>query len=48
MHKSEYCLVAAGDLQRIVPSEKEKDNEIKRLKMENELLQNFLRLAGRK
>ena len=31
-----------------VPSEKEKDNEIKRLKMENELLRDFLRLAGRK
>jgi len=28
------------------PSEKEKDSEIKRLKMENELLRDFLRLAG--
>jgi len=31
-----------------VPTEQEKDNEIKRLKMENELLRNFLRLAGRR
>lgn len=30
------------------PTEKEKDNEIKRLKMENELLRDFLRLAGRR
>jgi predicted ArsR family transcriptional regulator len=29
-------------------TEQEKDNEIKRLKMENELLRDFLRLAGRK
>jgi len=29
-------------------TEKEKDNEIKRLKMENELLRDFLRAAGRK
>ena len=28
--------------------EGEKDNEIKRLKMENELLRDFLRVAGRK
>jgi len=28
------------------PTEKEKDNEIKRLKMENELLRDFLRLTG--
>lgn len=28
--------------------EREKDNEIKRLKMENELLRDFLRLAGRR
>ena len=31
-----------------VPTEQEKDNEIKRLKMENELLRDFLRIAGRK
>ena len=31
-----------------VLSEQEKDNEIKRLKMENELLRDFLRLAGRR
>jgi len=31
-----------------VPTEQEKDNEIKRLKMENELLRDFLRLAGRR
>lgn len=31
-----------------IPTEQEKDNEIKRLKMENELLRDFLRLAGRK
>ena len=31
-----------------VKLEKEKDYEIKRLKMENELLRDFLRLAGRK
>ena len=31
-----------------VPSEKEKDYEIKRLKMENELLRDFLRVIGRK
>ena len=30
------------------PTEQEKDNEIKRLKMENELLRDFLRTAGRK
>ena len=30
------------------PTEQEKDNEIKRLKMENELLRDFLRLAGRR
>jgi len=30
------------------PSEKEKDYEIKRLKRENELLRDFLRLAGRR
>ena len=29
-------------------SEKEKDNEIKRLKMENRLLRDFLHLAGRR
>lgn len=29
-------------------NEKEKDNEIKRLRMENELLRDFLRLAGRR
>ena len=29
-------------------TEQEKDNEIKRLKMENELLRDFLHLAGRK
>lgn len=29
-------------------TEKDKDNEIKRLKMENELLRDFLRIAGRK
>jgi hypothetical protein len=28
-------------------TEDEKDNEIKRLKMENELLRDFLRAAGR-
>ena len=31
-----------------IPTEQEKDNEIKRLKMENELLRDFLRIAGRK
>ena len=31
-----------------VPTEQEKDNEIRRLKMENELLRDFLRLAGRR
>ena len=31
-----------------VPTEQEKDFEIKRLKMENELLRDFLRIAGRK
>lgn len=30
------------------PTEKEKDNEIKHLKMEKELLRDFLRLAGRR
>ena len=30
------------------PTELEKDNEIRRLKMENELLRDFLRVAGRK
>ena len=30
------------------PTEQEKDNEIKLLKMENELLRDFLRIAGRK
>ena len=30
------------------PTEQEKDNEIKRLKMENELLRDFLRHAGRR
>ena len=30
------------------PTEQEKDNEIKRLKMENELLRDFLWLAGRR
>ena len=29
------------------PTEKEKENEIKQLRMENELLRDFLRLAGR-
>ena len=29
-------------------TEQEKDNEIKRLRMENELLRDFLRLAGRR
>lgn len=29
-------------------TEQEKENEIKRLKMENELLRDFLRIAGRK
>lgn len=29
-------------------TEQEKDNEIRRLKMENELLRDFLRIAGRK
>ena len=32
----------------VISSVKEKDNEIKRLKMENELLRDFLRIAGRK
>ena len=32
----------------LVHTEKEKDNEIKRLKMENELLRDFIRAAGRK
>ncbi len=31
-----------------VPTEQEKDNEIKRLTMENKLLRDFLRLAGRR
>ena len=31
-----------------IPTEQEKDNEIRRLKMENELLRDFLRLAGRR
>ena len=31
-----------------VPTEQEKENEIGRLKMENELLRNFLRLARRR
>lgn len=30
------------------PTEQEKDNEIKRLRMENELLRDFLRITGRK
>jgi len=30
------------------PTGQEKDNEIKRLKMENELLRDFLQIAGRK
>lgn len=30
------------------PTEMEKDNEIKRLQMENELLRDFVRAAGRK
>ena len=30
------------------PTEQEKDNEIKRLKMENEMLRDFLQIAGRK
>lgn len=32
----------------VIPSEKEKDYEIKRLRMENELLRDFLQIAGRK
>jgi transposase len=31
-----------------IPKDADKDNEIKRLKMENELLRDFLRIAGRK
>ena len=31
-----------------IPTEQEKDNEIRWLKMENELLPDFLRLAGRR
>ena len=31
-----------------VPTKQEKENEIRRLKMENELLRDFLRLAGRR
>ena len=31
-----------------VPTEQEKENEIRRLKMENELLRDFLWLAGRR
>ena len=31
-----------------VPTEQEKENEIRRLKMQNELLRDFLRLAGRR
>jgi hypothetical protein len=31
-----------------VPTEQEQDNEIRRLKMENDLLRSFLRLAGRR
>lgn len=32
----------------VTDDEKDKDNEIKRLKMENELLRSFLQIAGRK
>ena len=35
-------------LKEYVPTEQEKENEIRRLKMENELLRDFLRLAGRR
>lgn len=31
-----------------VPSEQDKDREIKRLRMENELLRSFLQIAGRR
>ena len=31
-----------------MPAEREKDNEIRRLKIDNELLRDFLRLAGRR
>lgn len=31
-----------------LPTDQEKDNEIKRLKMENELLRSFLQIAGRR
>lgn len=49
-------LLAAGILPRrkgrppkgYSPSNDEKDNEIRRLKMENELLRSFLQAAGRK
>ena len=33
---------------KALSTEQEKDNEIQRLKMENELLRDFLRLAGRR
>ena len=55
-HNRQKRYEAAGILPRrrgrppkgYIPTEKEKDNEIKRLKMENELLRDFLHLAGRK
>ena len=53
--KKQHC-VEAGIIPRrrmrppkgYQPTEQEKDNEIKQLKMENELLRDFLRITGRK
>lgn len=54
-HRRERAIEAGVESRRTgrplkgdVPIEKAKDNEIKRLKMENELLRDFLRLAGRR
>ena len=55
-HNHQEELVKSGVLPRrrgrpskgYQPTEKEKENEIKRLRMENKLLRDFLRLAGRK
>ena len=37
-----------GHRKKALSTEEEKDNEIQRLRMENELLRDFLRLAGRR
>ena len=55
-HRKKEKMMANGIMPRrrgrlpkgFVPTEQEKDNEIKRLKMENELLRDFLRIVGRK